>query len=260
MAADPDPGAGAHDRRVERWTRDSAELRGDTAAVSPEEAALRRYQRSRTSRVSLPHPALAHHRAPAWDRRRTVLGARLAISLALVAPLLVVLGVVVGPLAAKIVLWALLVPTLGLAAHDARALVAGQREHRLVLRGGLADAWSDWVGATGRLEELDGAAQARAAVAVNEDRMRTLVQSLARAEAQPGHQDTPEQATARTWVYRTSAKAVALVAAERELEASARRELMAGEIELAPNGDLDALDLALGTARELTSGADDQPQ
>lgn len=179
---------------------------------------------------------------------------------ALVVPLLAALGVVVGPVAVKVAVWALLVPVAGLLFHDSRAIRRINHERHLTLEGGLADAWAAWVTARAELESLDNASQARAAMAANELRMQALVLTLGRAEARPDHQDTEEHAASREWVYRSAAKAVALVTAERELEATTQRQVDAGDLQVAPEGDLGALDHALDTARELTRGMDGRPE
>lgn len=257
MTADHE--SGAFGRRLERWTHDSAQLQGGSELVreSSEDATVGRLQGSRTGRVDLPEPSISPRRYETLSQRQRDLNRRLVVTLGLVAPLLVILGVLVGPIAAQVAVWALLAPAAGLAFHDGRASRRISHERHLELEGGLADAWAAWVTARSQLESLDNASQARAAIAANEPRMQALVLALGRAEARPDHQDTEEHAASREWVYRSAAKAVALAAAERELEAATQRQVDAGDLEIAPEGDLTALDDALDTARELTRGLDD---
>lgn len=264
MSDEPDPGGKSFGRRLERWVRDSTELRAVSkwargVPATPEEASLLRYRRSRSAEVALPHPAISPHRHDALSRRHRDLTRRLLVSLLLVAPLLVVLGVVVEPVAAQVLVWALLVPLTGLALHHGRALGRLHQQRHLTLKGGLADAWSDWVAAREQLEALDGAAQSRSALAANEARMQALVLALGQADARPDHQDTEEHAASREWVYRSAAKAMALAEAERELEAATQRHVDAGDLQLAPEGDPESLDLALDTTRALTRGMDEPP-
>ena len=97
MASDQRPEGAGFGRRLEKWVRESADLRAwvDQARgvpVSPETAALRRYQRSRTKDVALPHPALTPRAYDALgDRRRVLVQRVLAASVAV--PLLITLGV-----------------------------------------------------------------------------------------------------------------------------------------------------------------------
>lgn len=258
MSDQSDSGARSFGRRLEQWVRDSAELRAMVRwgrnPATPEEAALARYRRSRTGEVSLPHPGVSAYRYQALGRRQRTLVTRMLVMAGVLAPLLVVLGVVLDPVAAQVAAWVALAPILVLLARDAHELTRTGRERHLSLKGGLADAWSDWVDARDQLEALDGASQARAALGANEARMHTLVLSLGRAEARPDHQDTEEHVASREWVYRSAAKASALAAAEQELEATARRQVDSGELRLAPDGDLDSLDHALDSTRALTQG------
>lgn len=259
MAGDNEPRAASFGRRLQKWVRDSAELRSlwDAAHLptTPEEATVRRYRRSRTLEVALPHPAISQRRYDVLTEHQQAAARRVMLA-SLLVPLLVVLGVVVGPLAAQVAIWALLVPTAGVLAHQGRALSRIDAERRLAMSGGLADAWSDWVTAREQLEALEGAAQARAALAANEGRMHSLVLALARSQTD---QETAEHAASREWVYRSAAKAMALAEAEQELEAATQRHVDAGDLQLAPEGDLDALDHAVDTARELTRRADEPP-
>lgn len=264
MAPDlPSAGKG-FGRRLEKWARDSTELRAlwDSARgvpAAPEEKALRRYHRSSKSEVALPHPAITQRRYEALSQRNRELGWRMSLAL-LAIPLLVALGVVVGPqvaLAVQVAIWALVVPVTGLVVHDVRAREAVNTERRMALKGGLAEAWGDWVAAREKLDSIEGASQARTALATNEPRMQALVLALARAESRPNHRDTAEHAESREWVYRSAAKAKALAEAEQELDDATQSHVDAGDLELAPDGDLEALDHALDTARELTRGVDD---
>ncbi|WP_110240099.1 hypothetical protein [Nocardioides gilvus] len=255
MAVDPGPGDKTFGRRLERWTRDAAELRSRIASAgglvrTPEETALRRYQRSTTSEVALPHPSVSPRRYAALNQRHRELSTQLGLAV-LLAPVLLIVGVAVGPLAAQFAIWALLLPVVALAAHRGRALRQLDAERHLALRGGLADAWRDWLAARDKVEALDGASQARAAIAANDLRMQALVVALGRADGVPGHQDTKEHAASREWVFRSAAKASALAEAERELEAATQRQVDAGELQFAPDGDLDELDQALEAARQL---------
>lgn len=264
MTADHESEAGSFGRRLEKWTRDSAELQGGSelalgTSSSPEEATVRRYELSTTAKVDLPEPSMSQSRYEASSQRHRDLSRRLVLTLVLVVPLLAVLGVVVGPIAMKVAILALLVPVAGLMFHDSRALGRINHERHLTLQGGLADAWSAWVSARAQLDSLDNASQARAALAANEPRMQALVLALGRAEARSDHQDTEEYAASREWIYRSAAKAVALATAERELEANTQRQVDAGDLQIAPEGDLGALDHAIDTARELTRGVDDSP-
>lgn len=260
MASDHSPSVGNFGRRVEKWVRDSAELRawmqqarGLGAPATPEEAALRRYHQSRTKEVALPHPSVTPARYDALEARHREVNRRLVLALLLI-PLVAVLAIVVSPVAAQVAVAALVLPLVGLVAHDSRALTRLTEERHLSLQGGLADAWGDWVKARARLDVLDHASQARAALGVNEGRMQALVQTLARAEARPDHRDTDEHAASRQWVYRTAAKAVALAQAEQELEEATQRHLDAGDLAMAPDGDPTALDEALQATREITRG------
>lgn len=258
MASDQRPEGAGFGRRLEKWVRESADLRAwvDQARgvpVSPETAALRRYQRSRTKDVALPHPALTPRAYDALgDRRRVLVQRVLAASVAV--PLLITLGVLLGPALAQVAAWALLLPVIGLLAHDVRALAVLDRERHLTLRGGLADAWSDWVRARATIDALEHASQARAALGVNDARMQHLVLALGRAESRPDHRDTEEHRASRAWVYDTAAKAVALAEAERHLEVTTRLQVDAGELQVAPDGDGDALDHALDAARQIARG------
>ena len=261
MAIDPVPGEKAFGRRLERWSRDAAELGSRLSAGrgllrTQEQTVVRRYQRSRTKEVTLPHPSVSSYRYAALNRRHGELTTQLTVASVLV-PVLIVLGVTVGPFAAQVAIWALLLPALALVAHRAMALQRLSKERHLTLHGGLADAWKDWVDAREKVEALDGAAQARAAVAANDLRMQTLVLALARADATPGHRDTPEHAASREWVFRSAAKASALAAAEHELETATQRQVDAVELQYAPDGDLDQLDHALEAARELSRRSDE---
>lgn len=258
MTADHESGAETFGRRLERWTRDSAELREQSGSslTSPEDATVRSYQSSTTGKTDLPEPSISQRRYEALSQRLRALSRRLVLSLVLVIPLLAVLGVVVAPVAAKVATWALLVPVAGLMLHDSRELGRINDERHLTLQGGLADAWAAWVSARAQLESLDNASQARAALDANELRMQTLVLALARAESRPDHQDTEEHATSREWVYRSAAKAVALATAEHELDVTTQHRVDAGELAVAPEGDFDALDHAIDTARALTRGID----
>lgn len=263
MAAERNSAAPSFGRRLEQWTRDAVELRSRLSSAgglarTPEETAVRRYQRSRTGPVNLPHPAVSSHRYSALTRRNREIGTQIGLALVLV-PVLLVAGVAVGPLAAQLAIWALLLPLLALASQRALALRKLNAERHLTLQGGLADAWKDWVAARDKVEALDGAFQARAAIAANEPRMQALVLTLARADAKPGHKDTKEHAASREWVFRSAAKATALAAAERELEAATQRQVDAGELKFAPDGHLDELDQALDAAHELSRRADELP-
>ncbi len=262
MTAEHESGAATFGRRLERWAHDSAQLQGKAESVreSTEEVTVRRYQRSTTGKIDLPEPSISSRQYEAATQRVRDLSRRLVVTLVLVMPLLAILGVVVGPFAAQVAIWALLVPVAGLLVHDSRAIRQINHERQLTLKGGLADAWAAWVSARARLETMDHASQARAAMAANELRMQALVLALGRAEARPDHRDTEEHATSREWVYRSAAKAVALATAERELEASTQLQVDAGDLQIAPEGDLGALDHALDTARELTRGMDDPPE
>ncbi|WP_185995093.1 hypothetical protein [Nocardioides campestrisoli] len=256
MAAEQGSEGRSFGRRLEKWVRDSAELRELWGSVrgtpsSPEEASLRRYRRSTTREVALPHPSISQRRYDALSQRHRELVVRLVLGLMSV-PLLLVLGAVVDPVAARVAIWALVVPVIALGVHHGRALARVATERHLTLKGGLADAWGDWVTARDQLDALEGAAQARAALAANEARMQALVLALGRAESHPDHRDTEEHRESREWVFRSAAKALSLATAEKELEAAIRSEVAAGDLGLAPDGDLDALDQALDTARELT--------
>lgn len=262
MTADHEPGVASFARRLERWTHDSAQLQEESALVlaPTEDATVRRFQRSTTGKTDLPEPSISYRRYEALRQRRRELSRRLRVTLVLIVPLLAVLGMVVGPIISKVAIWALLAPVAGLLLHDSRAIRRIDRARHLTLEGGLADAWKAWATARAELESLDNASQARAAMAANELRMQALVVALGRAESRPGHQDRVEHAASREWVYRSAAKAVALVIAERELEATTQRQIDAGDLQIAPEGDLEALDHALDTARELTRGLEDPPQ
>src|SRR5690606_10141753 len=102
-------------------------------------------------------------RYDALNRRHRELTTQLTVASVLV-PILIILGVAVGPLAAQLAIWALLLPALALMAHRAMTLHQLGKERHLTLQGGLADAWKDWVDAREKVEALDGAAQARAAI------------------------------------------------------------------------------------------------
>ncbi len=254
-SADEDSDASAHSRRLAKWASDSADLRAATAApgdpdVVPEVAAMARYRRSRTTVVRLPHPMVSARRYDALTRRRSELARRTTLLL-LLTPLLVVLGAVLDPLALQVAIWALLLPAAGVAVHHRRVVRAIDRERHVTLRGGLADAWSDWVAARAQLQALDHASQARAALGANEDRMHTLVLALGRADAAPDHRDAEEHAASRAWVYRSAATAGALVAAEQDLELESRRDAATSILEIAPDGDIHTLEHALDTARAL---------
>lgn len=263
MAAEQGAGGKSFGRRLEKWVRDSAELRAFVQSArglsgTPEELAVRKYRRSSTAEMALPHPNVSQHRYELMTRRHRELSNQLAGAL-VVLPVLLTLGLLVGPLAAQVTLWALMLPALAVAAHRARELGRLNAERHLPLQGGLADAWKDWVTARETLESLDGAVQARAALGANESRMQSLVLALARAESRPNHRDTEEHAASREWVYRSAAKAIALATAEQELEEATQRQVDAGDLQLAPDGDLDALDQALDAAHELTQGTDEPP-
>lgn len=265
MAGQQYSGPGTFGRRVEKWVRDSAELRawvqqarGLGAPATPEEAALRRYQRSRAGETALPHPSVSPLRYQALTQRHRQLSTRLALALILI-PLLIPVAVLVGPVAVQAAVAALAVPLAALAWHDTRALARLESERHLSLRGGLADAWADWVKARETVESLDNAAQARAALGANEARMQSLVLALSRAEARPGHQDTEDHRASRDWVYRTAAQATALAQAERELELTTQAQVDAGDLRLAPEGDPDALEQALDAAREITRQMKEPP-
>lgn len=265
MAAEQGSGGRSFGRRLEKWVRDSAELRALVVqsarglAGSPEDLAVRRYHRSGTALVPLPHPNVSPYRYDLLSRRHRELSLQLTVTLALL-PALLGLGFVISPLAAQVVTWSLLLPLAALAAQRVAGLRRLDEERHLHLRGGLADAWGDWVKARQVVEGLDNASQARAAIAANEARMQALVLALGRAEAQPHHRDTADHAASREWVYRTAAKAVALARAEKELEEAMQRQVDAGDLQLAPEGDVDALDQALDAARELTRGLDEPDQ
>lgn len=260
MSAHQNPPGAAFGRRLEKWVRDSAELRawlqqtrGLGVPATPEEAALRRYQQSRRKEVALPHPSVTPARYDALQARHREVNRRLTLALLLV-PLVALMAIAISPVVAQLAVASLVLPLVGLAAHDARLLARLTEERHLSLSGGLAEAWGDWVRARAQIEALDNASQARAALGVNEARMQALVMTLARAEARPGHRDTPEHAQSRQWVYRTAAKAVALAQAEQELEAATQRHLDAGDLRMAPDGDPAALDEALQATREITRG------
>lgn len=256
MAARQHPEGNTFGRRLEKWARESADLRAwvqQAAGVpsTPEAAALRRYQRSKTHAVALPHPTLTpRHYDALGDRHRALVRRMVVASVAL--PLLITLGVVLGPVAAKIAVLSLLIPLAGLLVHHARELNALEQERHVTLKGGLADAWADWVRARDQIDALEHASQARAALGINEGRVHHLILVLAQAEAEPDHRDTDEHRASRSWVYETAAKAVALAAAEAELERTTRLQVSAGDLEVAPDGDAEALDHALEAARELT--------
>ncbi len=259
MTADHESGAETFGRRLERWTDDSAKLQGKSELVhgSTEDATVRRYQGSRTGRIDLPEPSISPRQYEASGQRRRDLSRRLVVTLVLVVPLLAVLGVVVGPMAAQAAVWMMLVPVAGLLFHDSRAIRRIDHQRHLALEGGLADAWAAWVSARAQLELVDNASQARAAMAANDLRMQALVLALGRAEARPDHRDTDEHVASREWVYRSAAKAVALAAAERELEVTNQRQMDVGDLRVAPEGDLEALDHALDAARAITLSIDD---
>lgn len=129
-------------------------------------------------------------------------------------PMLVVLGAVVDPFAVQAALWGLLVPIAGIAVHDRLAVRAIDGQRQVTLRAGVAEAWSDWLAARTALAELPEASDARAALAVQEDRMHTLVLSLAADPTTPGDPQSPTHEA----IYRHAAAAVALVDAEERLE------------------------------------------
>lgn len=251
MGAPDDESGSAHSRRVAQWARDSAEFRPDADVPDGDDAAqaLMRYRRSRTTVVRLPHPLFPASRHRALDEGRRQLARRVAILLIL-EPLLVVLAVVVEPLALQLAIGALALVDLGVVVHHRSAVRAIDRERHITLHGGLADAWSDWLVARERLAVLDDASQARAALDVNEDRMRTLVAALGTSAPQP---ETDQFAASEDWVYRSAATAGALVAAEQRLELERRQDVDAGILAVAPDGDLDALQHALDNARALGS-------
>lgn len=249
--------------RLERWTRDAAELRSKVAAVgglvrTPEETAVRRYHRSTTREVALPHPAVSPRRSEALDQRRREVVTQLMVAM-LLTPVLVVIGVAAGPLGLQVATLALLLPLLVLIPHRVRLVRQLDAERQLTMKGGVADAWRDWVTARERVQALDGASRARAAIGANDARMGALVLALARADAVPGHRDPREHADSREWVFRSAAKATALAEAERQLEVATQRQVVAGELQFAPDGDLDELDLALEAARELHRRSDRAP-
>ena len=255
MPADHEPEGSTFERRREKWAQEAADLRaaGSFDDSSPE-ATVRRYERSRTASVALRAPTLSPQRYHALSRRHRALGRRRAL-LMLLVPVVIVAGVMIDPLVAKVVVWALLVPLVALVLHHTREIARIEQQRHLVLRGGLADAWHDWLAAREELEAVDAAAQARAALGVNEPRMESLVVALAQADA-AGLRDTPEHAESRAWVHATAAKAVALAAAERKLGTVLEGRSAVAELQVAPDGDTDALDQALAAAREL--GRDDQ--
>lgn len=260
MASDQYPGVHSFGRRVEKWVRDSAELRawvqqarGLALPATPEEAALRRYHQSRTKQIALPHPSVTPARYEALQARHRELNRRLVLT-ALLIPVVALVAVVISPVAAQVAVATLILPLLGLAVRDSAVRARLTDEGHLTLRGGLADAWGDWVRSRAQLEALDNASQARAALGINEARMQALVTTLARAEERPDHRDTEEHTASRQWVYLTAAKAVALAQAEQELEAATQRHLDAGDLRMAPDGDPAALDDALQATREITRG------
>lgn len=262
MAANRDSRGKPFTRRLEKWARESADLQSLVQSArglgTPEETAVRKYRRSSTGDVALPHPNISAYRHDLLTRRQRTLSTHLVVLLLLV-PVLAGVGLAVDPLVAKLLIGALLLPVVALAAQRVAALTRLNAERHLTLRGGVADAWRDWVSARHVLESCDGASQARAALAANESRMQALVLVLGRAEAQPNHHDTEEHKSSREWVYRTAAKAVALARAEQELQEATQRQVDAGELSFAPDGDLDALDAALDTARELSRRPDPHP-
>lgn len=242
MGAPDDEGrASEHARRLERWSREAAEIRAagaspDDPDVPLEQAALARYNRSTTRLVRLPHPAVSARRYAALTRRRRELLTRTAVLVALF-PVLAVLALVLDPVAAKVAMTVLLLACGAVAVHHLRSASRLESERHVQLRGGVADAWRDWLDARQRLEQLHTATAARAAIGATEDRMRLLVLELSR---EPGAGSDP----ARHWVHRTSANAVALAAAEE------RRALDPGD-------RADAVRRALDTARELEQGEAD---
>ncbi|WP_110205263.1 hypothetical protein [Nocardioides daejeonensis] len=254
---DPAPGAGAFEQRLERWTRESEALRaGSDAALDPEEAALLRYRRSTTGATPLPHPLISPERYDDLTRQQRRAALLMAVLL-LLAPVLVVLGLVVDPTALQAAILVLLAPTLVGAAGAGRRIVVLGRRRQVTLRGGLADAWRDWMAARAEVEAIDHAAQARAALGANEPRMESLILALAEVGTRPG-QETDVHTASREWIYRSAAKAVALAAAERQVEAASVRELESTTLQLAPSGDADALDHALRAARELSLDEHDE--
>lgn len=262
MAAQQSSGGSGLGGRLEKLVRDSAELRAWAQQVrqpaTSEASTLRRYRRSRTGEVALPHPALtARHHAVIEQRRQVLMRRMLAASLAV--PLVITLGVLLGPAVVQAAVLALLVPLAGLLVHHGRELAVLEKERHLTLRGGLADAWSDWLRATAEIESLEHASQARAALGVNEARMHHLVLALGSAEQQSDHSDTEEHRASRAWVYETAARAVALAAAERELERTTRLEVDADQLRIAPEGDAEALADALEAARALARERGEQP-
>ncbi|MFS3130059.1 hypothetical protein ACLM5J_16785 [Nocardioides sp. Bht2] len=212
MGADDEAAASAHSRRLAKWTRDADDLRAasappDDPETAPEVAAMARYRRSRTGVIRLPHPLVSARRYGALTRRRHELNRRSALAVALL-PVLIVIGALLDPLAAQVAIWALLVPSAGAVIHYRRKIRAIDAERQITLRGGVADAWSDWLAARTRLEQLDDASQARAQLGASEDRMHALVLTLS----------TDENHAARDWVYRNAAGANALAATEQRLE------------------------------------------
>src|SRR5690606_10252833 len=82
----------------------------------------------------------------------------------LLVPAILVLGAVSGPVAVQAGIWALLLPLIALLMHRIKSVRRMNAERHLPLEGGLADAWRDWVAARDKIDSLDGAAQARAAL------------------------------------------------------------------------------------------------
>lgn len=259
MPEAPDPRRSAFSERREQWSRESAELRDSSRAPGTSvEATVTGYRRSRTGRTKLPAPALARSTYDALSRRHRSRVVGLCAAL-VVLPVLLVLALVVDPVVVTIVLLALLVPVGAFALHQGVSAARLEEQRHLLLRGGLADAWRDWLTARDTLAGLSHASQSYAAVAANEVKMETLVLTLARADADSSHRDSPAHAASRDWVFQNAAKAVALVAAEQELDALQQSHTAAGELDLAPDGDDDALDRALETARALRASVDEPP-
>lgn len=168
---------------------------------------MARYRRSGTPVVRLPHPLVSERRYAALSERRRELVRRSRLLTALV-PVLLVLGAVIDPLAAQAAVGALLLPTAGLAVHDRRAARRLDEQRQVRLRGGAADAWADWLAARDALAALPHATDARASLAVTEDRMHSLVLALADSTS-------PDTSDTREALYRAAATAVALADAAR---------------------------------------------
>ena len=253
----PEPRRSAFSERREQWSRESAELRDSSRAPGTSvEATVNGYRRSRTRRAKLPAPALARSTYEALSRRHRSRVVGLSAAL-IVLPVLLVLALVVDPMVLTIGLLALLLPVGAFAVHQGVSASRLEEQRHVVLRGGLADAWRDWLSARDTLAGLSHASQSYAAVAANEVKMETLVLALGRADADSSHRDSESHAASRAWVFQNAAKAVALVAAEQELDALQRGQAATGELEFTPDGDDDALDQALEAARELRASVEE---